>query len=153
MRSRCPASPNQGVSAVDPMASVPLLPAAVSAANTNQETIHKYFTQCPQLTFSAQNCNSLNISTECDKQLVKLIAITALCTDIIFLSNIRLNKGTAQTEKIRKYFACNSNKSYNFYFNSSLSKRGVGMLISHSLHYSVIHEFSDSSENILGFTW
>ncbi len=106
MRARCLASPNQGSSAVDPTASVPLSPVAVSDENLktpSKDSIHKYFTQCPQLTFSAQNCNSLNISTECDKQLVTLISITALCTDIIFLSDLRLNKGTAQTEKSEKF--------------------------------------------------
>jgi exonuclease III len=112
--------------------------------------IHNYFTQFPQVTFSAQNCNSLNISTECEKQLTKLIAITALCSDIIFLSDLRLNKGCAQVEKIRKIFACNNNKCYDFYFNSSMSKRGVGILISRSLTYSIKTEYSDSTENILG---
>jgi exonuclease III len=129
---------------------------ATSSLNTNpnplSNTIHHYFTDCPQLTISAQNCNSLNVSTECDRQLAKLIAITDLRTDIIFLSDIRLNKGTAQLEKITKIFACNSNRNYKFFFNSTMSKRGVGILIADALNVSVDHEYVDSNENILGLT-
>jgi exonuclease III len=121
-------------------------------ANICPSTIHHYFTDCPQLTFSAQNCNSLNVSTECDKQLAKLVALTDLRTDIIFLSDIRLNKGTAQTDKIIKIFACNNNKNYKFFFNSSKNKRGVGILISDALNVTVKNEYVDSDENILGLT-
>jgi exonuclease III len=135
MRARWSASPNQVFDSSEAPTPLP---------------IHTYFTKFPQVTFSAQNCNSLNISTECEKQLTKLIAITALCTDIIFLSDLRLNKGSAQVKKIRKIFTCNSNKSYDFYFNSSMSKRGVGILLSRSLTYSIKSEYSDTSENILG---
>jgi exonuclease III len=84
--------------------------------------------------------------------LSKLIAITDLRTDIIFKSDIRLNKGTAQTEKITKSFACNSNKNFKFFFNSSMNKRGVGILISDSLIVSVNHEYVDSDENILSLS-
>ncbi len=91
-------------------------PSVDTTPNSLSNLIHHYFTDCPQVTISAQNCNSLNVSTECDKQLAKLIAITDLRTDIIFLSDIRLNKGTAQLEKITKIFACNSNKNYKFFF-------------------------------------
>jgi hypothetical protein len=52
----------------------------------------------PHITVAAQNCNSLNISTECDKQLSKIIAITSLCTSIIFLSDIRMG-GSAEHYK------------------------------------------------------
>jgi exonuclease III len=135
MRTRWFASPNQVIASVEAPTPPP---------------IHEYFTKFPQVTISAQNCNSLNISTECDKQLTKLIAITALCTDIIFLSDLRLTKGSAQVEKIRKILACNNNKSYDLFFNSSMSKRGVGILLSRSLNYSIKSEYSDTSENILG---
>ncbi len=65
----------------------------------------------PSLTISMQNCNSLNVSTDCDKQLAKLIAITALCTDIIFLSDVRLNDDAFAIDKISKVFLCNNNRN------------------------------------------
>jgi hypothetical protein len=83
----------------------------------------------PSLTISLQNCNSLNVSTDCDKQLAKLIAITALCSDIIFLSDIRLNDDNGAIDKISKVFLCNNNRNYYFHYNSPYSRRGVGILI------------------------
>ncbi len=53
----------------------------------------------PDLTFSVQNCNSLNISTVCYKQLTKIKAITALCTDIIFLSGDQVKFGSEARRK------------------------------------------------------
>ncbi|MFO0001221.1 MAG: hypothetical protein ACK559_08825, partial [bacterium] len=54
----------------------------------------------PLISVSVQNCNSLNISTECRKQLTKMIAITALLTDFIFLSDIRLNSSQTHIQRI-----------------------------------------------------
>jgi exonuclease III len=151
MRPRWSASPEQVTTSQCSSADIPgtgvndsMPPASESPATL------RYFTKIPQLTFSAQNCNSLNISTECDKQLSKLIAITALRTDIIFLSDIRLNLGIAQIEKIRKIFACNSNKNYDFFYNSSAPRRGVGISVSKSLDICVESSYTDKSENILG---
>jgi hypothetical protein len=53
----------------------------------------------PQFTLSCQNCNSLNISTECDKQLTKIISITSLLSNVIFLSDIRMGGTPMQSEK------------------------------------------------------
>jgi exonuclease III len=96
------------------------------------------------LTFSSQNCNSLNISTNCPKQMKKIAAILALQTSIIFLSDIRLNTGT--TGELNNLFSPN----YNFYHNSIRSKRGVGILISNKLQYSVLQSYTDNNDNILG---
>jgi hypothetical protein len=38
----------------------------------------------------------------CNKQLSKLIAITALCSDIIFLSDLRMNDDNDAADKISK---------------------------------------------------
>ena len=43
------------------------------------------------LSFSIQNCNSLNVSTSCPKQVKKIKAILDLDTDVIFLSDLRFN--------------------------------------------------------------
>jgi exonuclease III len=106
----------------------------------------------PDLTYSIQNCNSLNISTVCNKQLSKVIAITMLCTDIIFLSDIRLNSNSEQIEKIKKLFLYNQVHSYDAHFHSSKNKRGVGILISKKLNYSISKSYRDNDENILALT-
>jgi hypothetical protein len=107
----------------------------------------------PKLTYSCQNCNSLNISTICDKQLKKIAAITSLDTDIIFLSDIRLNCANEHINKIVKMFRYNKGKSYEFFYNSSMSKRGVGILISTALQYTV---FSSNKNQVMpnfNFYW
>jgi exonuclease III len=109
---------------------------------------HNLNLNLPQLTFACQNCNSLNISTECDKQLSKIISITSLMTNIIFLSDVRMGGTNEQCKKIKKMFLTNSNKNYHLYVNSSKKSRGVGILIDCSLQHEVI-SFSDKEENIL----
>jgi exonuclease III len=104
----------------------------------------------PHITSAAQNCNSLNISTECDKQLTKIVAITSLCTNVIFLSDIRMGCSSEHSEKISKMFLTNSTKKYQFIFNSSKSSRGVGMLIDSSLLSTVLSIYKCPTENILG---
>ncbi len=104
----------------------------------------------PQLTISLQNCNSLNISTECDKQLSKIVAITSVNSSIIMLSDLRLGKNQSQIEKIRKMFLTNSNKSYHFHYNSDSNSRGVGFLIDSSLTYNITDCYRDNNQNILG---
>jgi exonuclease III len=104
----------------------------------------------PNITLSVQNCNSLNISTNCDKQLAKLIAITALCTDIIFLCDTRINDNQVEIDKLSKSFLCNSKRNYFFHFNTHFSKRGVGILIACDLACNIIHSYMDNDSNILG---
>jgi hypothetical protein len=43
------------------------------------------------VSFSSQNCNSLNVSTSVRNQAAKIVSILDLGTDIIFLSDTRLN--------------------------------------------------------------
>ncbi len=104
----------------------------------------------PHLSISLQNCNSLNISTDCDKQLAKIVAITSARSSIILLSDLRLCANVNQIEKIRKIFLTNSNKSYQFFYNSEKNSRGVGILIDSSLSFSITDSFKDANQNILG---
>jgi exonuclease III len=104
----------------------------------------------PYITSSSQNCNSLNISTMCNKQLSKLIAITALCSDIIFLSDFRMNDDKDAVEKISKIFICNNKRNYYFHYNSTANCRGVGILIACDLPCKIIYTYSDTEDNILG---
>ena len=101
------------------------------------------------LTCSIQNCNSLNVSTNCPKQLKKIEAITNCNSNVIFLSDLRLNNSDSVQDLERIFLSSKSNR-YNFFFNSSRNKRGTGLLISHALEFQVLDTFKDEKENILG---
>jgi exonuclease III len=106
----------------------------------------------PQFTLSCQNCNSLNISTECDKHLTKIISITSLLTNVIFLSDICMGGTADQCKKIEKMFLTNSCKQYNFYYNSSKNSRGVGILVDCTIQHTVHSVYKDTQENIIGLS-
>jgi exonuclease III len=75
--------------------------------------------------------------------------------DIILLCDLRLNADTDHIEKIRKlvlYILYNKSIQYDFFHNSSKSSRGVGILISWSLNYSVTRCLKDDNDNIIGLT-
>jgi exonuclease III len=103
----------------------------------------------PAITFFSQNCNSLNLSTCCQKQIKKLFSIVSCGSDIILLSNVRLGNGAAIPDQINT-FRYNKYGQYDFYHNSTQNRRGVGILIKHNLNYSIEFEYRDNSENILG---
>ena len=98
------------------------------------------------LTISSQNCNSLNVSTNCPKQSKKLYSIADIGSDIIFLCDLRLNN----KDDISSVFLNLPKKQYNFTYNSSKSSRGTGILISTKLNHVILSTFWDTSENILG---
>ena len=103
----------------------------------------------PELSVSAINCNSLNMSAITSyHQTLKIHGIVQLRTDIIFLSDIRLGSKSSITV-FKKMFQTNPYGSYEFYYNSSTNSRGVGILIKTNLNVSVRAEARDSSENIL----
>jgi len=129
-------------------ANPPLVAGAMPS--TNHRGIFNIGSSIPDMTYAVQNCNSLNISTVCHKQLTKICALTALCTDIIFISDVRLNAEPEHTDKIKKLLVYNDNHSYDSYFHSSNNARGVGILISKNLTYKVIKRYEDTDENILG---
>jgi hypothetical protein len=106
----------------------------------------------PKLTFSIQNCNSLNISTVCDKKLTKITAICSFDTDIIFLSDLRLNTDAEHIDKIEKLFLYNKNRPYIFLHNSSKNSRGVGVLLSANLDPVITDKKTDLEENIQKLT-
>jgi len=65
------------------------------------------------LTFVSQNTNSLNVSTQCPKQIEKIESIIESKADIIFLSDIRLNNSNNLPD-MQNYFL-NSDKHYDFF--------------------------------------
>jgi hypothetical protein len=80
------------------------------------------------LNFSIQNVRSLNISTKNIITDQKILAVVRLGSDIIFLSDTRLNsnKQCVPCKEIVKRFYL---LGYKFIHNSPLSNRGVGILL------------------------
>jgi exonuclease III len=107
----------------------------------------------PLVSFLSINCNSLNMSSlGTDNHLLKIHGIASLNSDIIFLSDIRLcnSTGTSNLSAVNKSFRCNPYCAYRLIANSKMSKRGVGILIKNSISFSVLREFRDDDDNILG---
>jgi exonuclease III len=93
------------------------------------------------ITFAAQNCNSLNVST-LRNQDIKLSAIIGYKADVIFLSDVRFNgKDVLICDRLKLW--------YNVYHNSSKNSRGVAVLISKQVQHEIISTAADSQENIL----
>ena len=84
-------------------------------------------------------------------QTLKIHGKVQLASDIIFLSDIRLGKRSDERciSLLSKMFLTNPYGSYDFYYNSTMSNRGVGILIKKNLNVSVLAEARDNSENIL----
>jgi exonuclease III len=104
------------------------------------------------LTLSCLNCNSLNLSvSSAANRNQKINGITKLGTDIIFLSDIRLgNKNLIScANEVKKLFEVNLHYAYEFYYNSSTNKRGVGVLIKKDLNIIVQDYRRDIEENLL----
>ena len=96
----------------------------------------------------SQNVRSLNISTKNDKMDHKLYSIVKNKDEVIFLSDIRLNSAN-QISGLNDLKKKLSFLGYNLHFNSGRSSRGVGILISRKLKYTVLREFGDEEDNIL----
>ena len=106
----------------------------------------------PELSVASINCNSLNMSLSSKhNQTKKIYGICKLNTDIIFLSDIRLcNKNlVSASNDCSKAFRINPYCSYKFIFNSSMNKRGVGILIKKCLDISEEERRTDPEENFL----
>ena len=106
----------------------------------------------PELSFASINCNSLNMSlTSKSNQLKKLYGIAKLNKDIIFLSDIRIcNQNlVSSSNDCSKIFRTNPYSSYNLVFNSTKSKRGVGILYKTCLNFTEEARESDPEENYL----
>ncbi len=107
----------------------------------------------PKLSYAAINCNSLNMSTlGSDNHLMKIHGIVSLKTDIIMLSDIRLcnSSGSSNISAVTESFRCNPYCAYRFISHSNNNKRGVGILIKHTLPFTVLDEFRDEDNNVLG---
>jgi exonuclease III len=116
-----------------------------TTANTNFEYLKG-------ITFSAQNCNSLNMTGSTKQnQIIKVEALAGLKSDIIFVSDLRLgNKNTTGSiGEISRMFLMNSGGMYNLLSNSTQNKRGVGIVYKKGLALNVIRTALDPEENFL----
>ncbi len=135
------------------LARVASLPSKVTTGLSYQAKISSMLnlsTMLCNISIAAQNCNSLNISTTCPKQLKKLYSITELGTDLIFLSDLRLSNNTNNIRDLENSFLACNRKQYIFFYNSTRNSRGTGILIAQGCGMTVIEEFRDINENILG---
>ena len=78
----------------------------------------------------------------------KLYSIVKNKDEVIFLSDIRLNSAN-QISGLNDLKKKLSFLGYNLHYNSGKSSRGVGILISRKLKYTVLREFGDEEDNIL----
>ena len=65
----------------------------------------------------------------------KLYGITKLRTDIIFISDLRLSNRNlgSNIEELKGNFLMNPYGAYKFFYNSSMNKRGIGILIKNDI--------------------
>ncbi len=106
----------------------------------------------PAVSFASVNCNSLNMSSVGSfNHKLKLYGITSLKSDIILLSDIRMsnNASVSCIDSVLTTFRTNPYGSYDFFYNSTQNKRGVGILLKKSACFSVLEERRDANENIL----
>jgi len=132
-----------------------LLPCLCAAASTHIQIpmAQQQRSECfRDMTFAAINCNSLNLSSaNKPSQLRKIYAIAKMQCDVIFLSDIRLSKKRTSgcIADLKNNFLTNPYESYSLYYNSSMNKRGVGILLKCGLHFSEIDRKADPGENYL----
>ena len=90
------------------------------------------------ISFSAQNCNSLNVSGLTKNTRSKVTSILNLNTDIIFLSDTRLGNKS-------KYIS----DLFRFHHNSSQNRRGVAILVRNELDFVLTETVQDQDENVI----
>jgi exonuclease III len=106
----------------------------------------------PEITISSINCNSLNMSsTGSQTHKLKIYGITSLRSDIILLSDTRLDssQGISGQSILTNSLLVNPYGAYTPHFNSTRNKRDVGILLRKSCDFSVEQEERDVAENSL----
>jgi exonuclease III len=118
----------------------------IGGGNRNDDiTINKKF---PNINFSCQNVCSLNVSKPSKRTHEKLISLTNCGLDIIFISDTHMNsdKQIAGVNNIVKKLGF---MGYSLHHNLSKNSRGVAILLSNKLVFTIIDEYRDESCNIL----
>ncbi len=106
--------------------------------------------QSINLTFSAINCNSMNVSTLGNrnaKTYLKIEGVTGKRADVILITDIRAkNKG----DELKRMFGLTRNGSYKLYLNSSRESRGVGIAIKRNIYHDIRRTYKGTGdENVL----
>ena len=104
------------------------------------------------LSLASINCNSLNMSTiNKSLQKNKIYGITKLRTDIIFLSDIRLSNRNlgSNIRELEGNFLMNPYGAYKFFYNSSMNKRGTGILVKNDIPFLELRREEYPDENFL----
>ena len=100
------------------------------------------------LSLSCQNVLSLNVSSKNSKTDLKVLAVTKKNSDVILLSDTRLNtnKQSAALHDLTKKFLL---KGYNLIHNSKQASRGVAILLKRSLAWNIHRKICDANDNYL----
>jgi exonuclease III len=103
-----------------------------------------------ELSVSAINCNSMNVSTlgkRNAKTYLKIEGITGKKPDVILISDIRAkDKG----DELVKLMGLTWNGSYKLYLNSSKESRGVGIAIKRNIQHEIKNRYiGRGDENVL----
>jgi hypothetical protein len=103
------------------------------------------------LSFSIQNCNSLNLTGTTGNFDSKLTAIVMAKNDVILLSDTRVvsSQGVSSTERISNALRDSCIKNYNILFNSSSNSRGTAIILAADLDYVVNMEYKDTGETTI----
>jgi hypothetical protein len=105
----------------------------------------------PSLSFTIQNCNSLNLTGTSQNFDLKLAAIVQSRADVILLSDTRIisSKGVSSSQRITNSLRDCKFCKYNAVFNSSSNSRGVAILLGTDLEVVLNKEYRDIDENYL----
>ena len=124
-----------------------VVPAPSTADQNNTSENQKVM----NVNYAAVNCNSMNLSSSTKPaQMKKIYAIAKLKTDIILLSDIRLSaKNVSGLKLLQSNFATNPYCSYKLLHNSTMSKRGTGILIKNGIGISEEIVLRDPEENYI----
>jgi exonuclease III len=109
-----------------------------------------YVEQKLDLTISAINVNSMNVSTIGNrnaKTYLKVEGITGKKADVLLISDIRANN---RGRDIIKLMGLTRNGSYKLYLNSSRESRGVGIAIRRNICHEIKNRYEGrGDENML----
>ena len=123
-------------------------------ANDNRTNPNFNIYSLKNIRFLSQNLNSFNLSTrnhsfnKLDKYKAKLCHILKSSNDIIMLQDCRVGSNKNLND-ILNDIVCTKYGNYTPFFNSTLNKRGVGILLKKDLNCEVLRTFSSLCENIL----
>jgi exonuclease III len=103
------------------------------------------------VSFDIQNCNSFNLAGLSSNLDLKIAAITTNGADIIFLSDTRLVslQGVSASQRLKNCLRDCSIKKYELISNSTMNSRGVAVLVSTEIDFTVSNNFRDIDENFL----